>query len=150
MIAFANKAATLPVDVGCIFPYGRGNRHLRIYLITNDPLDAQACGLRFQSWGLPADQRLVQEVALKTAIVQNPFQPKQYEPLLNQVTFPVIKFGGHPLALGTTDSEEVVAFARWLTHHYTREKREKEAAKAKAPPSLNDLADAGEIETIEG
>ena len=149
MIAFANKAATMPVDVGCIFPYGKGGRHLRVYLITDDPLEAQACGMRFQDWGLPADQRLISPANLKTAIVQNPFKPKKYEPLLQQWTFPVIKFGGHPLALGTTDSDEVVAFARWLVDQYGRERRAKDEAKAKAPPSLTDLADAGEIESIE-
>ena len=148
MIAFANKAATMPVDVGCIFPYGKGGRHLRIYLITDDALDAQACGMRFQDWGLPADQRLIMDTRLKTALVQNPFQPQQYEPILNQVTFPVVKFAGKPLALGTDDREEVFAFAKWLVEHNTQERRAKDEAKAKAPPSLTDLADAGEIETI--
>jgi len=146
LIALADKAVMMPVDVGCIFPHGRGGRHLRIYLITDDALEAQACGLRFQRWGLPADLRLIQEARLKTALVQNPFQPKQYEPLLEQETFPVVKFGGHPLALGTDDREEVFTFAKWLVEHNTKEKRAKEAAKT---PSLTDMADAGEIETIE-
>lgn len=138
-----------PVDVGCIFPYGRGGRNLRVYLITDNPLQAASLGNKLADWGLIRDDQLVINPGLQqSALVQNFWKRKQFEPLLGQVDFPVVKFGGQPIALGTTDREEVVAFARWLTEKFTKTKLAAEAAK-KAEPSLKNLADAGEIETIE-
>ena len=148
MIAQAGMTRVQPVDCGVIFPYGRGGRNLRVFLLTGNAVDALGLGQRLVEWGLIHDPKLIMDSHLETALVQNYQQSKRFEPMLGRVDFPLIKFAGAPIGLGTRDPEEVMAFSRWLVEKNDRARAEKEA-KQKAEVTLKNLADAGEIETIE-
>lgn len=161
MIAFPHQIVAqgqrVPRDTGCVFPFGSGGRDVRVRLLTDDPEKAEACGAMLKEWGLP----YLPEV-LRMPRVQATFAMDLLAKPERMVTLPAgdprrqmfaghaevprwIKFGGDLLMLETLEKADVLAFARWFDVKARRAAHYKQAK----PPSLTELADAGEIETIE-
>jgi len=151
-------------DTGCVFPHGV-HGDVRVRLLTDDPEKAAACGARLHEWGLPLVRELIAlPRRLCVAALNLEARPVVYAKYLKimhegtakdevrgrmdrgEVSGPrPIAFGYDIVMLDTVEREDVRRFARW----YDEKARGAVAAKAPKPASLSDLADAGEIETID-
>ncbi len=143
-IAQQHTPQRVPVDTECVFPHAKTG-DVRVYLMTDNPAKAATLGARLQGFGLPCVRQFIKPPRIEGAVVFNPWAPKVKGPDGNMMFRP-IRFGDDMMILSSTDPEDVVRFAKWLTDKNAEARRHK----PKKPASLTDLADAGEIETIEG
>lgn len=147
----------MPYDTGCVFPHGVGGRNVRVRLMTDNPVKAQALGVRLQQWGLPLLPSPLIVLELNLPIATNPWGERKKVPEFGgEVAEPPIRFAGCMICLEMADAsdprtirENVVRFARWMCERNAAEKKARADAEAKAPPTLEKLADAGEIETFD-
>lgn len=160
MIALANQimgqGQMFPRDTGCVFPWGSGGRDVRVRLLTGDPDKAADCGAKLHEWGLPfVREAIVMPRSQATFAFDFSAKPEKMSDLLrndprHQIfagydTVPrFIRFGGDILMLETLEKPDVMAFSRW----FDKAARKEVAFKKAKPPSLTQLADAGEIQTI--
>jgi len=160
VIAFPNQIAAVgrkvPRDTGCVFPWGSGGRDVRVRLLTDDPEKAAACGDELCEWGLPYLPVFLALPQVKATfafdllahgepMAKIPLNDPRRQMFAGHDVVPKwIRFGGDPLMLETLDKQDVLAFARW----YDEKARRAVANRKAKPPTLTDLADAGEIETI--
>jgi len=132
----AIAAQMRPWYTGCVFPHGKGNRDVRVYLMTDNPIKAEALGNRLHEWGLPRIGRLLEPPRLETAMVFNPFMPPEWDERLQMKVPKFIKFGGDALLLETAEREDVFRFAKWMIEKNVAI----EQAQPAKPKSLTDLA----------
>ncbi len=135
----------IPLDTGCVFPFGANGRDVRIRLLTADPAKAAACGEALRKWGLPYMPEIVAMPRVRGLVALDLAARGVYYPELGREGPRKIFFGGDAVVLETLDAENIPRFARW----YDEKARAAVRAKDSKPKSLTDLADAGEIETID-
>jgi hypothetical protein len=135
-------------DTGCVFPFGRALKDVRVLLLTADQAKADALGRLLHKWGLPLVRRLLVQPTVRGLVAVNPFGEPKFNPQLGGKTPPIVRWGGDPIGLETDEPENVVRFAKWLCEKNGREQKAKADEKAK-DPSLVDLANAGVIETVQ-
>lgn len=139
MVAYAPQAQQMrPMDTGVIF-----NGSVRVWLMTDDPFEASQCGARLHELGLPRQMRLIQAPAVKGLFAVNPESPKVWSQKLGREVPQFLKYKNSPMILETTDPMDLMRFYKWL------HQKNPKVAKPKKPVSLNGLAEAGEIETID-
>ncbi len=139
-IAQQHMPQRVPVDTECVFPHAKTG-DVRVYLMTDNPAKAASLGQRLQGFGLPRIRQFIKSPHVEGAVVFNPWAPKVKGPD-GRMMFRPIRFGEDMMILSSKDPEDVVRFARWLTDKNAEHK-------SKGPVSLKQLADEGEIETIE-
>ena len=160
MIALANQVMgqgqVVPLDTGCVFPWGSGGRDVRVRLLTGDPEKAADCGEKLRQGGLPYMPEILAMPRSKATFAFDllakpekmaslPLSDPRRRMFAGYDEVPrLIRFGGDIVMLETTDKQDVLAFSRWFDKFARREV----AFKKTPPPSLSQLADAGEIETI--
>lgn len=153
---FARRTQILPMDTGCVFPWGSGGRDVRVRLLTSDPDKARACGDKLRQWGLPYMPEVLAMprsqatfafdlLAKGDPMASLPLHDPRHQMFAGHATVPrFIRFGGDVLMLETTEKPDVMAFSQWFDKAAKREV----AFKKPKPPTLSQLADAGEIQTI--
>jgi hypothetical protein len=135
------------VDTGSVFPFAVSGA-IHIWLLTDNPMKAQACGTRLASWGLPIEPRLVMQPHCQGMIALDLRAKPAYEPALRKMAPRRISFGGDYLVLESTEPQDLVRFANWYDQKARAHVEAKRIADAKGPVTLDKLADAGEIESI--
>ena len=140
MVAYAGQhSQTLrPRDTGAIFD-GR----VRIWLLTDDPLLAAHCGAKLHELGLPREMRLIQRPRVRGMMAVNPHVPPHWEPKLKANVPEFLRYAGAIMVLETEDMMDLSRFYNWL------HAKNPNVPKQEGPKSLNQLANEGEIETID-
>lgn len=139
MVAYAEPRTQnlRPMDTGAIF-----NGNVRVWLFTDDALEAAACGRKLHELGLPRQLALIQRPSVQGMFAINPNVPPRYKPGVGNVP-EFLHWRGRPMVLETQDPMDLMRFFKWL------HAKNPEVQKAQKPASLQDLADAGEIETFD-
>jgi hypothetical protein len=147
MIAFPSRLHAKPrvtaMDTGCIFPFGKKG-DVRLRLLTDNPVKAQACGENLRKWGLLWMPEIITQPKNQGLLALDLAAKPELDPYLGREAPKKITFGGDFLILETLEPEDIVRFAKW----YDQKARAAVAYAPEKPKSLNDLANAGEIETI--
>ncbi len=140
MVAYAEAQSEQmrPMDTGAIF-----NGKVRVWLFTDDPLEAAACGKKLHELGLPRQVQLIQRPSVRGMFALNPLAEPTWNPKLRTNVPQFLRWRGRPMILETEDRMDLQRFYNWL------HAKNPNVPKPKGPPSLADLADAGEIESID-
>jgi len=146
MVAYASQQANLlrPMDTGAIFD-GR----VRIWVLTDDPQEADACGAKFHELGLPRElvlrlRPLTRPLpAINTEVSMPEAVRKKLGVPAGAKAHPPLRWRGRVLLLETDRESDLERFYKFL------HSKNPNVPKADKPKSLSQLADEGVIETIE-
>jgi hypothetical protein len=140
MVAYAEQTETVrPIDTGATF-----NGNVRVWLFTNDPAEARACGAKLHELGLPLDLRLIQMPRVTGAFAINPNCRPHWDRRARRMVPEFLKYRQSPIILETKDSMDLQRFYKWL-----HAKNPNVTPAQPARPSLKDLADAGELDSFD-
>ena len=143
MVAYAQQTQRMrPMDTGAIF-----NGNVRVWLFTNDAMDAEACGVRLNELGLPQSSlRMFRPGARRWLFACNTDFPedriRKPDGTTQEKIIPLF-YRGRAMILDTEEKKYRQMFYRWLHD------KNLNVPQSKGPTSLKGLADAGEIETID-
>ena len=140
MVQYAQSAAgqPRPMDTGAVF-----NGDVRIWLMTNDPITADQCGKKLHELGLPREIRLIHGPRVMGMFALNPHVPPRWDAKWRIHVPQLLTFANCPIILETRDKMNLMRFYKFL------HSKNPNTPKPKNPSSLTELADAGEIETID-
>ncbi len=128
-----------PMDTGVMFD-GR----VRIWLFTDDPQAASACGRKLEELGLPRTLRLIRTSSVCGCFAINPNVEPRWNPQQRCRVPEFLRYRQWPILLETQETMDIQRFYNWLHANNPNVPPPKQG-----PPPLTELADAGEIESFD-
>jgi hypothetical protein len=140
MVAYAEPQTGMlrPRDTGVIF-----NGSVRVWLLTDDPLEAGQCGAKLHELGLPRQTQLIQMPTTRGMMAVNPLVAPHWDATLKMTVPEFLRWRGRILVLESEDRMDLMRFFKWLHG------KNPTVPKQDRPKSLKQRADEGEIETLD-
>jgi len=140
MVVYAPQTEQMrPMDTGAVFD-GR----VHVWLFTDDPLEAAACGRKLRELGLPRRMQLIRTPSVRGVFAINPHAELRRDPRTGRWVPGFLRYRQYPMVLETDDQSDLMRFYKWL-----HAKNPNVAPPETTQGLLPQLADEGKIDTIE-